>query len=162
MSRERGSRTEIREARPDDIPALQVLWIEFMDYHLAFDPDYTRREDAVERWAEYVGSKFDQESAALFVAVENEMIRGYIGALVRDFPPVFVIEKYGFIEEIAVTREWRRRGIAERLYGAAETWLREQGVDRIRVTIDAANEASQGFFRSRCFLDDTETLTKKL
>jgi ribosomal protein S18 acetylase RimI-like enzyme len=152
---------EIRQAEPRDLPALKPLWIEFMDYHLAFDPDYTRRENAVEKWAEYVDSKFREESAALFVAVESEKILGYIGALVRDFPPVYVIEKHGYIEEIAVTREWRRRGIAERLYSAAETWLLAQGVDRIRVTIDVANEASQGFFRSRGFLDDTETLTKK-
>ncbi|NNK34087.1 MAG: hypothetical protein HKP02_13235, partial [Xanthomonadales bacterium] len=55
-----------------------------MDYHLTFDPDYTRRENAVEKWAEYVDSKFREESAALFVAVESEKILGYIGALVRD------------------------------------------------------------------------------
>ena len=132
-----------------------------MDYHCGLDPDYARLEEATTNWAKYIHSKFDDESAAIFIAIEREDVVGYIGAVIREYPPVWTIRKFGFIEEIAVTSEFRRRGIARQLFSVAEKWLLAQGVNRIKVNIDVANEASQGFFRDQGFLDCTETLIKK-
>ena len=152
---------KIRRARPEDVPELQVLWVEFMDHHSRLDPDYERRADAVANWLKYLDGKFEDESAAVFVAVDEARIVGYIGALVRTYPPVFTLEKHGYIEEIAVTREFRRRGIATGLWSAAERWLLSRGVERIKVTIDIDNPESRGFFRNRGFGEFTETLIKK-
>ena len=152
---------EIRQAKPSDVPRLQVLCSEFMDYHRGLEPDYARLEESTTNWAEYIHSKFDDESAAFFIAIESEAVVGYIGAVIREYPPVWTIKKFGFIEEIAVTSEFRRRGIACQLFSVAEKWLLVQGVNRIKVNIDVANEASQGFFRNQGFLDYTETLIKK-
>jgi len=152
---------KIRRAMLSDVPNLQELWVEFMDHHSNLDPDYVRSHDAVANWARYVHSKFGDKSAAVFVAVDDGHVVGYIGALVRDYPPVFNIKKHGFIEEIAVTEKSRRLGIASQLWSAAEEWLLAQEVTRIKVNIDTANPESQGFFRRLGFLDYTETLLKK-
>jgi hypothetical protein len=40
---------EIRPARPEDVPGLVDLWIEFMDFHSALDQDYVRSPDAVDQ-----------------------------------------------------------------------------------------------------------------
>ena len=152
---------EIRQAKSSDVPGLQGLWIEFMDYHSGLDPDYARSAGAATNWAEYIHSKFGDESAAFFIAIESDAVVGYIGAIIREYPPVWTLKKFGFIEEIAVTSEFRRRGIACRLFSTAEKWLLAQGVNRIKVNIDVANEASRGFFRHQGFLDHTETLIKK-
>jgi GNAT superfamily N-acetyltransferase len=152
---------KIREARPKDVPSLQELWVEFMDHHSHLDPDYTRSEDAVTNWAKYIHSNFENDSAVVYVAIEDGRPVGYIGALLREYPPVYAIRNYGFIEEIAVTKKYRRQGIASRLWSAAEEWVRSQGVTRIKVNIDAANAESQVFLRSQGFLDNTETLLRK-
>ena len=150
----------IREAMPSDVPGLQALWIEFMDYHSHLDPAYTRSEEAVTNWVTYVNSKFEDESSALFVAIDVGSLVGYAGAVVREYPPVWTVRKFGFIEEIAVTGDFRRHGIGRQLLAVAEEWLLAQGVKKIEVKIDTANTASQGLFRSQGFMDHTETLIK--
>ena len=151
----------IREAVPGDVSELKVLWTEFMDYHSDLDSDYARSDDALANWTDYIYAKFEDDSAKILVAVEDKIVVGYIGAMIRMYPPIWTITKYGFIEEIAVTEHFRRKGIANQLLVAAQKWLLSQGISRIKVNIDAANEASQGFFRSQGFLDNTETLIKK-
>lgn len=152
---------KIRPARLNDVSDLQGLWIELMDHHSKLDSDYRLTENADSNWADYIRSKFENKNAALIVAVCDERLVGYIGALVREYPPVYTIKKYGFIEEIAVTRNYRRKGIASQLWCAAEDWLLSQEVTRIKVNVDAANPESQSFFRNQGFLDSTETLLKK-
>ena len=48
---------EIRPATLKDVPGLVDLWIEFMDFHTALDPDYVRSPDAVENWTAHVTEK---------------------------------------------------------------------------------------------------------
>ena len=143
------------------MPALEHLWIEFMDHHGELDPDYVRSEDALTNWVEYMKSRMESDSAIVFVAVDGSDIVGYVGALIREYPPIFTIQHYGFVEEIAVTADQRRQGIATRLWSAVEEWLRSRGLTTIRVNINVNNPESQGFFRSLGFADDTETLLKK-
>lgn len=151
----------IRPARPADTLHLVELWTEFMDFHIPFDPAYTRSDDAVENWVRYVKSKFSDDKCQLFVAETGGGIVGYVGAVVKEYPPVFEVLKYGFIEEIAVTREYRQSGVGGQLAGAAENWLRNAGVTSIDVKIDVANEASLALFQGRGFAARTMTLTRK-
>jgi GNAT superfamily N-acetyltransferase len=133
-----------------------------MDYHSCFDPDFKRSEDAVANWAKYIQSKFDKPSETLFVAIRDEEIVGYVGVIVGEYPPIFTIKNFGFIEEIAVTYRYRRQGIASQLLAVAEDWLQARGIRQIRVNIDLANNSSQGFFRHHGYIDDTKTLMKKV
>lgn len=151
----------IRYAQSSDIPRLVELWTEFMDYHVPFDPAYARSADAVENWVKYVKSRLNEDSCQLFVAETGGRLVGYVGAAVKEYPPVFEVLKYGFIEEIAVTHEFRRKGIGGQLAGAAEKWLRSTGVEDINVKIDVANEASLALFQGRGFQARTQTLTRK-
>lgn len=155
-------RVQIRPAEPPDIPALVELWTEFMDYHSALDPDYVRAPGATKRWAEYIGVRLGDDAYHVLVAGDGAALAGYVVATVMDYPPVFTIGKYGFIQEIAVAAPYRRSGIARRLLRAAEDWLLAAGLERVQVTIDVANAASMALFRSAGFAPHTERLIKKL
>ena len=151
---------EIRKAQPSDLPRLTGLWLEFMEYHRRLDGDYELAEGAQEHWGDYAMSKFEDKSAQLFVAVDQEVVVAYAGAVVRDFPPVYTLKKYGLIEEIFVSGDYRRKGIARQLFEAAEEWLLSNDVERIEVSIDSANDASQGFFRDLGFQDHVVRLNR--
>lgn len=152
---------EIRAFEMEDIPELVELWKEFMDFHTRLEPDFVRSDGAAARWAEYVRSKFNDDLAQIFVAVDEGRVVAYVGAVIREYPPVFTISQYGFIEEIAVTSDCRRKGIGGRLLLAAEQWLLDAGAGHIKVNIDVVNEASQAFFRRAGFVDHTESLVKR-
>ena len=148
---------EIRKAHHSDLPRLTGLWLEFMEYHRRLDPDYELEEGAIDRWVEYVTSKFDDESAQLFVADCDGKLVAYAGAVIRDYPPVFTLKNFGCIEEIAVSLGHRRKGIAGQLFTAAEEWLLSRNVDRI----GCANDGSLGFFRDHGFQDHVVRLIRK-
>ena len=153
---------KIRPAIPSDIPRLLELWTEFMDFHVPFDSAYARSGDAADNWVKYVKSKFSDDNCRLFVAETTGQVVGYVGAVVKEYPPVFEVLKYGFIEEIAVTRVFRQRGIGGQLADAAVNWLQSTGVTELNVKIDVANEASMALFRGKGFEARSQTLTRKL
>lgn len=152
---------EIRPAKPEDVPGLVDLWIEFMDFHTALDQDYVRSPEAVDNWTSYITGKISDEKFHVLVAVDQGELAGHLVATFRDYPPVFTIKNYGFIQEIAVNEKYRRQGVARQLYAAAEKWLRAAGVSRIKANVDSDNEASGAFWRAAGFEPHTETLIKK-
>ena len=87
-------------------------------------------------------------------------LTGYIVTTVATYPPIFTVERYGFVQEIAVDSRFRRRGIAKRLYGEAEAWLRARGAPQIQVKVDVGNEASRRFWENEGFIPHVETMMK--
>lgn len=152
---------DIRQANSQDIPALVELWVDFMDYHTTLDPNFVRSEDATANWAKYIASILDDKTHRILVATDGPTLAGYIVAIVQEYPPVRTIRQFGFIQEIAVADQFRRKGIARQLLEAAEAWLRSAGVPIIEVKIDVDNDASQALFRSAGFVSRTETLIKQ-
>jgi ribosomal protein S18 acetylase RimI-like enzyme len=152
---------EIRQARPEDVPDLVELWLEFMDFHSVLDQDYVRSSDAIENWTKYITDKIADKGFRVFVAVDQESLVGQIVATLREYPPVFTIKRYGFIQEIAIHDGFRRQGIASLLYDAAEDWLIAAGVCRIQTNVDSQNEASRSFWKSAGFGPHTETMIKR-
>jgi len=152
---------KVRTAEESDVPGLVELWVEFMDFHTALDPDFARSSNATANWADYITSILDDETYRVLVATDGQVLTGYIVAIVQEYPPIRTIEKFGFIQEIAVARQFRRKGIARQLLECAEVWLIAKGVPQVEVKIDIANEASQALFGSEGFVRHTETLIKK-
>ena len=64
----------------------------------AFGLHRTRSDDALTSWTDYIYAKFDDDSAKILVAVDDKIVVGYIGAMIRMYPPVWTITKYGFID----------------------------------------------------------------
>ena len=152
---------KVRTAEESDVPGLVELWVEFMDFHTALDPDFARSGNAKANWSDYITSKLGDETYRVLVATDGQVLAGYIVAIVQEYPPIRTIEKFGFIQEIAVARQFRRKGIARQLFESAEVWLIAKGVPQVEVKIDIANEASQALFGSEGFVRHTETLIKK-
>jgi GNAT superfamily N-acetyltransferase len=158
---ETGVIMEIRAARPEDVPGLLAIWLEFMDFHTDLDPDYVRSPDAEENWTRYITEKISDEKFRVIVAVDEGKLVGHAVATLRDYPPVFTIKHYGFVQEIAVNEKYQRQGIARQLYAEAEKWLLARGVSRIQINVDSLNLPSRSFWNSVGFEPHTETLIKK-
>lgn len=152
----------IRQATLADIPSLVDLWVEFIDYHAKLENGLQRSDGAAAAWAEYIGTIIVDDRWFVFVAEADGVLVGYVAATVADYPPIFTVARYGFVQEIAVTAAHRRTGVARGLYEAAEGWLRGKGVDHIQVKVDVGNAPSRAFWASAGFGALTETLVKKL
>ena len=156
------ARVGVREAVPADVERLIELWIELMDFHRDRDPFFARSPDAYDRFAEFITSKMDADDAVVLVAEEDRSLLGFSMAMVRDYPPVFETTRHGFIQDVIVTEQTRRRGIGTRLYEETMEWIRARGVSRVELEVASTNPISQAFWYAMGFRDTVKRLVVDL
>lgn len=150
----------VRPATLSEVPRLVELWVELMDFHTELDSRFRRSPGAEQRWEEYVRGLFEKPSYRVLVGILDDQIAGYLVAAILEYPPIKTVERYGFIQEVAVDPAFRRRGLATSLLDAAEQWLRDCGVGQIEARVEINNAPSQALFREAGFVPRTETLLK--
>jgi ribosomal protein S18 acetylase RimI-like enzyme len=141
----------IRRATEQDLPALQALWIEFLDFHRARDPYFTRSPQGQELFAQLVLDHLDSDRTRIVVATDRDTVIGYGIARMEEGPKVYQGDRYGYIEDVVVAARQRRRGIGTALYQALAAWLRGQGIKRIELDISTQNEVATAFWRAQGF-----------
>lgn len=151
----------VRQAMRADVPAIIGLWNEFMAFHREKDPIFTQGPDAEDVFAGFVECNIDSETACVYVAVVDTRLVGYCQGKLEKYPPVIVEQDYGQILDAAVTADYRRTGVGERMFGALRDWFRLSGVHRIEVRHWASNEIASRFWRKMGFEPCLETLFMK-
>ncbi len=141
----------VRRAKRSDIDGIVGVWKEHMDFHGDIYPLFARSADGHERFAEFLSEHWNDDDWGLFVADEEGRVVGYCLATILDYPPVFDLKSFGFIQDMAVSAEYRRRGIGTRLLERLVLWFKERGVRRIELQALIGNEVSQSFWRKRGF-----------
>lgn len=144
---------EVVEARKSDIPAILEIWKELMDFHVPFDPRYTLSDDAEESMGKNLERLIEAEDALVIMAVENTKVLGFGIARIDKYPPVFVKQICGTIEDLAVSSEHRRKGIGELILKEILGWFRSQGIDRVELRVASMNTVGYSFWRKQGFTD---------
>lgn len=127
----------IREARPEDVPAMLAIYREFVE-HTAVSFEYVTptREEFARRLhshiAEYPWLVWEEEGRVLGYA--------YAGR-------AFERAAYAWNAEIScyLAPELRRKGIGRLLYGRIEEILKQQGVRKVFAVVTSANAPSIAF-----------------
>lgn len=133
----------VREAGPDDLPALRELAgrTEYVS-RFAFDPRFAARA------AEYFAAWIERADAVL-VADRDRRVLGYITCRLPDSG---VDSWFGIV---AVDDETRVRGVGTALLGEGSDWLLSRGMETVSVAVAARNIATLryverfGFMASR-------------
>lgn len=151
---------EIRRARPADREALLGLWVALVEHHRRLDPHLA-------------------VPGSLRLGLQSEVDRGLARpgcsiwlALSAGVPVGFAFAEasqargegesgVGWIHELWVDPECRRRGVAGRLVGQARTFLAERG-GRVAVRVEAANREALAFWRAQGFRERAHVLEAEL
>jgi len=152
----------VRSAKRSDIDGILEVWKEHMDFHGDIYPIFARAEDGHVWCAEFLSTHWKDPDWALFVADEEGRIAGYCLATILEYPPIFHIRNFGFIQDMAVTSEFRRRGIGTQLLERLLVWFKERGVRRIELQALMENEISQSFWRKSGFAPYLSRLARDL
>jgi ribosomal protein S18 acetylase RimI-like enzyme len=151
----------LRQATLNDIPAIVELWKEMIDFHRIRDPFFTRAVDGEDVFAEFVEKNINSETACVYVATVGGTIVGYCQGMLGKHPPVLVQTDYGRILDFAVTADYRRTGVGERLCRALQGWFVLRGVHRIEVRHSEFNEIASRFWPKMGFQPYMKTLFKE-
>jgi GNAT superfamily N-acetyltransferase len=141
----------IRPARGADTAGIVALWCELAEFHAQGEPFLALADDAAARFAEHLEQSLPQADGRVWVAEHAGAVIGFCMARKTARPPVFRVRAQVFIDAIAVTAAWRRRGVGQALVAPAAAWAEELG--GIPLTCQAAvrNELSTSFWCQRGF-----------
>jgi predicted N-acetyltransferase YhbS len=124
--------TTIREMRDDDAVAVSLLTTEL---------GYSRSAEEVAAWI----ARLSRENAdqIAFVACVGEDVVGWIEVSIERR---LQSAPFGMIGGLVVSDCVRSRGIGGLLCRRAEEWVREQGLDTVRVTSRSTREDAHRFY----------------
>lgn len=141
----------IRSAVQSDVKSIIELWKEMFDLHKERDSHFTRSSDGHENYEKLINESLISDDFHILVAESNKKIIGYCLANVAKYPPAFELKEYGAIFDLSVTRDYRRKGLGEKLLQEAYNWFSKKGIKRIEARVATSNEISQGFWRKMGF-----------
>ena len=145
---------KVVRAEEHHIPDIGRLWGEFMLFHGDIEPWWAPREGSIPGFQErHVGRFMQSENSLVLVALENGKVIGYSLAEVRGPSPGTKQDKWGFIDSLAVTAGYRRKGVGQKMLSEILAWFKLKGVDRIELDVSAKNAVGYSFWRKHGFKD---------
>ncbi len=132
---------EIRRATLKDVKEILPVWGELAVFHSTLDPAFTPSAQWPREYGAYLRSLMTRDDAIAVVARDAGEIVGYAVGRVTMLPPFFEQRYRGYIHDVFVKPQFRRRGVGRRLVDAILQWLRQQEVLLVELTVATNNEA---------------------
>jgi diamine N-acetyltransferase len=151
----------IRSARMSDHSQLGLLFEELDRLHRDGAPWLLQKADRDSRPPEWLQVLLASPNSALFVADVGKCV-GLATVHLRDAPrfEAFIRQQHAVIDDLIVHPDWRRRGIARRLYESCEEWARERKASWIEVNVYDFNAEAYDFYTSLGFKTTMRRLRK--
>jgi len=122
-----------------------------MEYNIVdFDKSYITQAAALERecfsmpWSEgMIAEELEGGGGHYIAALSGGRLIGYAG--------MRAVLDEGYITNVAVAPDFRRRGVARALIGALETWARERDLAFLTLEVRVSNDAALALYRGLGF-----------
>ena|SRR3972149_2552814 len=144
---------EIVTASEKHIPEILELWKEFMDFHKDIDTRFPLSVNASVNQENHLRASLQSENAQLLVAIDKSHVIAYSLSEINKYPPIFTRDTYGFISDMAVKSNYRRKGIGEEMLARIHKWFDSRKIDRIELNVAARNQVGYPFWRKHGFKD---------
>jgi ribosomal protein S18 acetylase RimI-like enzyme len=141
----------IRPATLRHMDQIVRLWGEMMTDHVARDSRVRLAEGALPAYRAYAGYHLDRDDSFLRVALEGRRVVGYCLTSISRNLPMFLPERFGYLSDLCVARQARRRGIGTALFEEVRGWLKMHGVTSIQLQYYAGNGPAEAFWKSLGF-----------
>lgn len=144
----------IRPATPADVPAVLPLVRALCDLHQAKDPErFKVVPDVLDRYAGWLPQRAADPRSVFLVATADGIpgLVAFTVGTVEPEVPIFWIPECGWIHDVYVVPEARRRGIANALVRAAKDRFRAIGVRQVRLHTGSFNDAARATFAKEGF-----------
>jgi GNAT superfamily N-acetyltransferase len=153
---------EVVIAQEKHIPELAKLWEEFSQFHEPIDPRYPMMDNIRSSLEQYLRENMAEENTKVFVALDKGKAVGYSVAQIRKTQPPWRREKEGYIEAMAVTAKYRRKGVGSLLFKTIIDWFKAEKLDMVELTVSSKNKVGYPFWKKQGFRDYLHHLYLKL
>ncbi|UJF36011.1 GNAT family N-acetyltransferase [Paenibacillus hexagrammi] len=154
---------QIRMAAAEDYDAVNAIIREGQEEHAEALPNLFARLDRVVAMGWY-RSFSDKENKVILIAEVSGIVAGVAMLEMKQSPPyaALVPRTYAYMNELAVARNYQRRGIGTALYQASLKWAREKGASSLELNVWEFNEKALQFYRSLGLVTLQRTLTTEI
>jgi ribosomal protein S18 acetylase RimI-like enzyme len=91
------------------------------------------------------------QDKVVFIAEDGVMPVGFVLAQMSKRARIFVQNEHGLIVDLAVTKDYRRCGVGEKLVRQAIRWFRAKGIKTIEMRVSTANPVASAFWSKMGF-----------
>ena len=145
---------EIRSLTKDDnLDDLISLSREFFDEYQVHHKDFFKIDNLKD---EHIIGYFtffrDSEFREVFIAVDGKRIVGYITVYVKDQADYWQVKRVGDISGLMVQKEFRHKGIANKLLAKAKEFFAFQDLKYYTVFTAVENRGAIDFYRQNCLV----------
>ena len=135
---------EIREVQPDQ---LRQIWDASTE---AFEDHWGDGVPTEEDFEQFVADPVQGDTTLWRVAWDGDEVAGQVRSFINAAENERYGRKRGWVENIAVRRPWRRRGLARALIAASFPLLRARGMTEGALGVDTANPTGALGVYERC------------
>ncbi len=129
----------IRQAEEKDIYALSKLHKKFIQEHAQLYDSvfYALSSDATEQWTQWVKKMLQNKSIGFFIAEEQNEIVGYVSGWIEERPPIYSLNKTGYLSNLFIIPQERKKGIGSNLHKALLGWFKTKKIKYIELSVNA-------------------------
>jgi ribosomal protein S18 acetylase RimI-like enzyme len=140
----------VRAATLGDYDSMCTLLGEVDELHRLNAPWLFRKPSTEPRSRAFFEQLLGSEDAAVLVADATGPIVGVATALMRPSPDfaVFLSQTWGVLDNIAVSKSWRRRGVGTALTRNSERWAQGRGAKWIELGVYEFNAGARSFYQT--------------
>lgn len=136
---ENDTQVVVRVALPEDVVSISKLWRMFMDYNARFDSSFTIKQKIVGRFARELQNHIGDPNYRLAVVEVNGELVGYCLSYISRKPYFFKLGKFGFIGDLFVEENYRRRGYGRMLVEDADSFFERKKVEQVELLVASGN-----------------------
>jgi ribosomal protein S18 acetylase RimI-like enzyme len=157
---------KIRKAKSRDMDQILAVCEDSMEYHAKFDDCFWTTKDLVknwrQKWRKYQAGVIRSKKKYSLVAEENGTIIGYINFQFKKRAPILRQNKYLYIDDLAVSKKYRRKGAGTKLMKNVLNLARKKGAFAADLNVRTANSPAKNFYSKLGFKETMVEMVKKL
>ncbi len=153
---------EIKKASIEDFEQLMNLKLKLKESERKFLKESPELSKVSEHFEKYLKEYLSKENCAVFAAVQESKLVGMISAKTYYALPTHDYEKRGYLSNLFVEKEFRKKKLGSKLAKKAINWLKSQGAKTARGEIYCENTPSIEFCKSLGFKEYSLKIFKEL
>jgi len=118
---------ELRQASMNDFEKVFELKLKLKESERQFNKNAPPVKEVQEHYKRYLEKDLSSENSTVFIALEGEKIIAMVIAKTYHALPTKKSEKRGYLSNLFVEEEFRRKGVSKALMQKAIEWLKEKG-----------------------------------
>lgn len=134
----------------DIVRKLEYAHARWWDKHEPKWHDSTSKR-AIRSYQRYIRQVFVSKHYSVWLAEEGLEVVGYCIVKIDKGVPAMTYKKYGYIGDLYVKKNWRKKGIGIKLLKAGMAWLKKKGMKALVIDTSTINVPAKKLYKKLGF-----------